>query len=118
MGLFAAILFSPSYETRNATASRRLHLLLLLPFYFGFLYLNYHAQIDNYTYAKELLNYTADLEARDARGLKLVQISFQRGWLIPYLGPIYICVGAFSGLLITAASIVRPRSKVSTTQTK
>ena len=79
--LFAGLILSP------ARGGRRLHLLLLMPFYLAFMYMNFRAQMDNYRYFKELSELPAPTnESSEAMLLKVFQETVD---LIPYVPWIY-----------------------------
>lgn len=75
------------------------YLLALLPFYFGFAYLNYNAQLDNYVYGSRLLEYIGTL-ATGPNQMAILTAEFRKGWVLPYLAPIYIATAAFSTLIV------------------
>jgi len=101
LALFAVAMFSP-----NRAASGK-PLLLLLPFYAGFMYLNYQAQLDNYNYAKQILDYIATL-TQGSSEMAILTASFHKGWLLPYLGWIYTAVGVFSSFVVIVFAFQKP----------
>jgi hypothetical protein len=97
MGLFAVLLLTPH------KGGRRPELLFLIPFYLGFLYLNYRAQIDNYKLSNRLLSSIESYETGPATQ-RLVSQLFEPGWVLPYLWPIYLATAVFAlALMIWSA---------------
>ncbi|MEO0883242.1 MAG: hypothetical protein AAFY34_10970 [Pseudomonadota bacterium] len=84
-------------------------LVLILP-YAAFMYMNYHAQLDNYTYAREILEY-ANNYALETGDDTLTQF-FKAGWVLEYLLVLYCAAGAFG-----AAAILLIGDRRSSTQT-
>lgn len=70
---------------------------LLIP-YSAFMYLNYRAQIDNYTYASEILNFAQTYS--DQSGENSLVTFFNAGWVLNYLSLIYISGFIFGSVLI------------------
>ncbi len=63
--------------------------IVLFLAYCGFMYLNFNAQIDNYTYSRELLNLAKELEVGLPRSQTIMTNVFgEPGWVLKYL--IYI----------------------------
>ena len=58
--------------------------------YMGFLYLNFRAQIDNYTYAAKILNYLQDVVTTNSdSSTQTLTAAFKAGWILPALPIIY-----------------------------
>ncbi|ACT58863.1 hypothetical protein [Hirschia baltica] len=75
--------------------------LVLFMAYSGFMYLNYNAQIDNYTYAMELLNLAKELEfgLPDSQSI-MTNVFNKPGWVLEYLVYIFGVAACIGGTLI------------------
>jgi hypothetical protein len=80
--------------------------LLVLPGYAAFMYINYRAQVDNYTYTAEIIR---KLQAEGDGGLPTTM--FRVGWVTEYLPWIYLGAAAFSVLVILGTSLLPGRPK-------
>lgn len=75
--------------------------LVLFLAYSGFMYLNYNAQIDNYLYAKELLELAKELEYGLPESQKIMTNVFGKpGWVLQYLIYIFSVATCIGGTLI------------------
>jgi hypothetical protein len=104
MGVVAALLLA------RHEGERRPQLLLLIPFYIGFMYLNFRAQIDNYEISRRLIGYIEQYEKNEGVP-KIIATLFEAGWVMPFLAPIFWATGSFTALLIIAASAARGRAR-------
>jgi hypothetical protein len=75
--------------------------LVLFFAYSGFMYLNYNAQVDNYTYARELIELAFRLESLQPEPNQVLTRTFSApGWLLTYLPYIFIVAMCVGGALI------------------
>ena len=75
--------------------------VFMLVAYFGFLYLNYRAQIDNYIYSRELIELGTMLEKAQVAGSRnVLGVAFHAGWVLAYLHYIYAGTAVFGAALI------------------
>ncbi len=94
MAIFAVLLLAPRSET-----GPRPQLLFLIPFYVGFMWLNFGGQQDNFAMSAVLLQQIQTLETENG-GPALISGVFQGGWVLQYLTPIYATSLSFCCLLI------------------
>jgi hypothetical protein len=80
--------------------------LLVLPGYAAFMYINFRAQVDNYTYTAEIIR---KLQAEGDGGLSTAM--FRVGWVTEYLPWIYLGAAVFSVLVILGTSLLPSRAK-------
>lgn len=97
-----------SLLARDSTDGRW-RIVMLLPFYWGFMFLNYRAQVDNYNYAQALISAVADLESHGANALSILQATASPGWVIAYLLPIYAATGAVCTAALVILSLQKRR---------
>jgi len=75
--------------------------IVLFLAYSGFMFLNYNAQVDNYTYSQELINLAHRLEALQPEPNQVLMRTFDApGWLLSYLHYIFIVAMCIGGALI------------------
>lgn len=95
LALFALIF---TINPKRVTIFARLALVIA---YFGFMYLNYHAQLDNYTYARDLIAAGRRLESDQIIARSPLFKAFQAGWIITYLPVIYgVSAALGTGLIL------------------
>lgn len=99
MAIFAVLLLSPKTE-----AGPRPQILFLIPFYTGFMWLNYGGQQDNYALSGVLLQQIQALETQ-AGGPALISGVFQGGWVLQYLNAIYAGSFLFCTILIVVFAL-------------
>jgi len=83
-------------------------LILLVPAYASFMYINYRAQIDNYKYTKKILEYAEHIELSVDNNLATLSAIFDTGWIIEYLQQIYLLAFVF-GVLIILSEVISQR---------
>lgn len=89
--------------------------LVLFLAYSGFMYLNYNAQIDNYLYAKELLELAKELEYGLPESQKIMTNVFGKpGWVLQYLIYIFSVATCIGGTLILLPN--RPKISLNNNQ--
>jgi hypothetical protein len=85
-------------DPRRVTLLARAFMLVA---YFGFLYLNYRAQIDNYIYSRELIELGVSLErAQGGATQGVLGIAFHAGWVLAYLHYVYAGVAVCGAALL------------------
>lgn len=80
-------------------------LLLMIPAYTSFMYINFRAQVDNYAYTKKILEYAEVIEQAEENNLATLSVIFDTGWIIQYLQLIYILAFVFGMLVILYEAI-------------
>eukprot|EP00611_Tribonema_gayanum_P004712 TRINITY_DN13914_c0_g1_i1.p1 TRINITY_DN13914_c0_g1~~TRINITY_DN13914_c0_g1_i1.p1 ORF type:complete len:135 (-),score=14.61 TRINITY_DN13914_c0_g1_i1:72-476(-) len=99
-----------SLLSRGATDGRW-RIILLLPFYWGFMFLNYRAQVDNYNYADALISAVGDIEASGQGTASILEATTSPGWVIAYLLPIYAATGVVCTLALVVLALYKQRER-------
>lgn len=84
-------------------------IILAAPFYLGFMFLNYRAQVDNYRYARTLLEQLREIEVNQPGSMNVTSRVFESGWVTTYLPALYLACGGFVILLVTIAVVAQAR---------